>query len=268
MTNTGSNNVVNGSTPTEVFKRRIQNNRDGQAIITSRGSERGLGKTTLAIRMAREIYPRFDAHKHAHINIHDYLTAYEKAEPGTVLILDEAEHGADSRRSMSNENVDLTQAWATLRYKNVITLVTLPDTAMLDKRLLRLADFRINVIKRGVAIPLNIQVNDWTGKIKQMPITHGGKTELMYWDDLDKDPDFKHLTKIKDSTVTGELERFEAEEVEKKVKEAERKTKRKTRDKIIGRIYEETNLTQKEISEAVGDISQATVARAVENLTD
>lgn len=260
--------IVNGSIVTEVFKRRIENNRDGQAIITSRGSERGLGKTTLAIRMAREIYPDFKADKHAFLNIHDYLGAYKKAEPGTVLILDEAEHGADSRRAMSSENVDLSQAWATLRYKNVITIVTLPDTGMLDKRLLRLADFRVNVLKRGVALPMNIQVNDWTGKVRQMPIKRGGdEPELIYFSDLDGDPDFNHLTGKKDRTVTGELERYTPEEVEKRVSKTEKEVRKNTRDEIVAQIYENTDLTQQQIADSIEGTSQPTVARAVRELS-
>lgn len=261
-------NLYDVSTVTTILKQRLRDDKDGQVIITSKGSQRGLGKTTLALHIAKRLDDNFTAKEKCFVDVHEYLTKYKEADSGSVLILDEAEKGADSRRAMSKENVDLTQGWASMRYKNIVSIVTLPDIGMLDKRLLRLADFRINVIKRGVAVPFWINVNDFTGDIEEKTIRRGGSAELMFFSKISKnDSDYRYLNNLKDRAVKGSYNKYSKEELEKQVKNAKKKTEKEVRDKYIYKIYNGSDLTQENLSSML-DVSQSTVYRAIKKFKD
>jgi hypothetical protein len=55
--------------------------------------------------------------------------------------------GFNSRRSMSEKNVDINSIWSTNRTRHCITIVTLHDTAFNDKRQVLLADIVIDLRK-------------------------------------------------------------------------------------------------------------------------
>jgi hypothetical protein len=55
--------------------------------------------------------------------------------------------GFNSRRSMSEKNVDINSIWSTNRTRHCITIVTLHDTAFNDKRQVLLADIIIDLRK-------------------------------------------------------------------------------------------------------------------------
>ncbi|MFB6198895.1 MAG: hypothetical protein ABEI52_11625, partial [Halobacteriaceae archaeon] len=135
-----------------MWRSRQADNRDVKMLITARDAQTGTGKTTLAIQLAKW----FDRHgwdtSKATLDGSEYVDRYTDLEPGEVLVGDELEQMADSRRSMSEQNVTLTQFWSTMRAWQVSTVTTLPSVAMVDKRLKELADLRINVTRRGVGV--------------------------------------------------------------------------------------------------------------------
>lgn len=140
---------------------RLDNDRDAKIIITSRNSETGTGKTTLAILLAKYWDRNGWNSTKGFQDINEYLAYYLlKARAGDVLIFDDAQAGADSRRSTSKENVRVTKYWTILRSKNIVSILTLPTQTMLDKRLLELADIWLNVRTKGEAVPYRIYVDD------------------------------------------------------------------------------------------------------------
>jgi predicted XRE-type DNA-binding protein len=257
---------LDGSVMGEFLKYRLKNNRDAKIIITSRSSSTGLGKSTLAILIAEWIHrtqgiERWNAEKFGFINVNDYISTYLDSEPGTALLLDEIEAGADNRRAMSSENVNLSKAWATLRFKNVVTISTLPTTSMLDGRLLELADIWINVMSRGIAIPYFIWINDFTNELRRVAAKHPetGAKEIIHWDSIDSDENFQYMSELKDTDVFSDNDKtFDYSEVQSKKKQA----RRDERNEIIKTLYENTNLSQSQIGQLV-DLQQQAVSQII-----
>lgn len=236
---------LDGGVVGEFINNRLAENRDAKIIITAKNSATGLGKSTLALLIAKWIDDDFSAEEQVFINVQDYVDAYLNAEPGTALILDEIEAGADSRRAMSHDNVNLSKAWASLRFKNVVTIATLPTTTMLDKRLMELSDLWINVLKKGVAQPYFIWINDFNNNMKTVATKHPEtkQTEVLLWDKID-DEDFRYMEKLKETDVFGDSEkRYDYSEVKNKMDEA----RREKRNEAIKELYEKTNLSQAQI---------------------
>lgn len=255
---------LDGSVLGEFIKYRLKENRDAKIIITSRSSSTGLGKSTLAILIAKWIQEDWSAENDAFINVGDYISSYLNTESdGRAIVLDEIEAGADSRRSMSSDNVNLSKAWATLRFKNVVTIATLPTTSMLDNRMMELADVWINVMSKGVAIPYFIWINDFTGDLRRVAAKHPktGAKELIHWDEISDDEDFKTLSEMKNTDVfDGSEQRYNKDDVEK----AKKKAARAKRNEIIETLYENTNLSQRDIGNLV-DLKQQAVSQILNN---
>lgn len=223
----------------------IRNDYDVKIIITSHNSRPGLGKTTLAIRMSRVFDPYgWSAESKGFQNLYEYQAAYRDVPPGSVLQFEELERSADNRRSMSKGNVSLSHVWATERFRNIVTICTLPTVSMLDNRMLELADYWINVMKRGVAHPYRILVNDFTGKVIRSRI----KDETIRFADLpNDDPDYTYLKEVKEQESLLEQEYVRMDDVDDLLAKAERKAKQSKRDEIIKDLHD-LGLTQKQIA--------------------
>lgn len=220
---------------------------DAKIIITSHNSRPGLGKTTLAIKMAREFDRReWDAHTKSFMDAAEYHQAYDDLPSGSALVFDEIEDEADNRRSMSKKNVRLSQAWAQNRYRNMITICTLPTVSMLDKRMLELSDYWINVMQRGVAHPYRIRVNDFTGKVYRQRIDENGV--IRYSDLPDGDEDYELLKAEKDRRRTVRQQHYTQDELDKEVKKATEKAQKACRDEWIKSIYEQTEMSIRDIA--------------------
>lgn len=229
---------------------------DAKIIITSHNSRPGLSKTTLAIKMARDFDPHgWTAEDKAFMDAGSYHQAYDDARSGSVLLFDEVEGEADSRRAMSNKNVKLSQAWAQNRYRNMITICTLPTVSMLDNRMLELSDYWINVMGRGLAHPYRIRVNDFNGKVYRERIDENGV--LRYGDLPNGDEDYELLKQMKDDRRRLETEYYTPDEHRKAVKEAEKATRMEVRDMWLECLVDETELTPRDLSELpIVDVSR------------
>lgn len=127
--------------------------RKGGAIIflDAENARKGVAKTSCAVALARLFSSAFGyelQHDDFTLSGAEYLRRYQE-HPGenqpSVLVLDEFVGGGagDKRRAMSQQNVDFGRAWQLLRTRRVITIATLPDWNSADKRLKKLADYRI-----------------------------------------------------------------------------------------------------------------------------
>jgi len=114
---------------------RLVSGRDMNIVITA-ASETGVGKTTLAVALALVLDQHgWSADKATVAQPGQYDHKYDQVPPGSVLILDEAEKAADARRGMSKESVDISQTFATKRYRQVFSVLTAPSKSWIDKRL-------------------------------------------------------------------------------------------------------------------------------------
>ena len=184
----------------EMRQRRLEKNRDLKVIITSRNSTTGTGKTTLAVWLALNWDDNWSADEKGTLSVSEYLDTYPELEPGSVLLMDEAEQ-LDARRSMSQDNVDFAEKWMMMRVRNVTSILTLPTASALDKRLKELADIRINVTRRGRARVYKITIDDHnTSDVREW------RWHDLEWPDLSDHPEMQALDKQKQEKIDGELE--------------------------------------------------------------
>lgn len=230
---------------------------DAKILCTSHNSRPGLGKTTFGIKFARDLDPNgWSAEEKAFLDPYEYMKAYDEVEPGSVLLLDEIEAAADSRRSNATQNVDLSHAWATKRYRNMITIATLPTTSMLDKRMVELSDYRVNVVRRGTAKAFEVKIPDFP---PHRPWQEPMEGVIDYNDLADDDSDKAYLDELKVEATQVSRDFYSQEELDKKVKGVKRETEKAVRDKLVKRFYEHSDLSQRDIAEDVVDMSISTV---------
>lgn len=219
-------------------------------VVTARDSETGTGKTTLAVEMAHEWDEHGWSAEKGTLDPKEYQEMYDEVEPGAVLILDEAEQAADNRRSMSDQNLTLSHLWATMRFKQVSSIITLPTVTMLDKRLKELADYRIHVVRRGLAKVYKVKVED-TGEHQLFEKNTG----WVRWGARDDDPEYRRLSEKKAERMRGyEVGGSDEEEVDVEA------VRRERRNELIRSMNEE--MTHKEIGEIVG-LSRSAVSQIV-----
>jgi len=191
---------------TQMRDQRLAKNRDLKVIITSRNSTTGTGKTTLAVWLALNWDPNWTAEQKGTLSVSEYLNTYKDLEPGSVLVMDEAEQ-LDARRSMSQDNVDFAEKWMMMRVRNVTSILTLPTSSALDKRLKELADIRINVHRRGRARVYKITVDDHdTSQVREW------RWHDISWPDIADHPEMQALDAQKQQKIDGELEAAAEEE--------------------------------------------------------
>lgn len=225
-----------------------ENDLDAKIIITSHNSRPGLGKTTLAIRMAREFDAHgWDAQTKAFMDAAEYHNAYDDLSSGSCLLFDEIEGEADSRRAMSNKNVELSKAWAMNRYRNMITICTLPTVTMLDNRMLELSDYWINVMGRGLAHPYRVRVNDFNGRVYRERIDENGA--IRFGDLPDDDPDYNLLKDMKDQRRRIDNEYYSPEEHQRIVEDKQKQSRMDERNKWIAGLVNETDYSSYKVAD-------------------
>ena len=229
-----------------MYRARKKDNRDLKIIITSRDSQTGTGKTTLALWLALHFDEYGFSADQVTLHPEEFLELYKENPAGSVIIMDEAEQ-LDSRRSMSNKNVEFWNLWQTMRYRQITSILTLPTRSALDKRGLELADVWIQVTERGHARVHKIGVGDYDGK------TQPNITETLAFPDisdlqLKDDIDQKKVALMEEGEEFGEQTSFDQSDI--KAQRIEQ------RNESIKAVYEATDVTQSELGEAHGITQQ------------
>lgn len=262
------------------IRKKLRNDNDAKVLVVGQNSQTGIGKTTFAIQLCRYLDQSsagWSAEDKAFLDVGEYIDAHMEVDKQSCLLLDEIEAGADSRRSMSQENVDLSHAWMTMRARNVATVATLPSVSALDKRMLELADYWVLVLQRGVAQPYEIVVNDF--KPNRLPsrvplnANKNGDGEIISFPDFNgTDPDKEYLDKIKDQMLRGLTEnsqKVEYQEHVDKVDAAIDKALQYQRDRMITDLYRNTDLSTSDLGELeITEVSQSQVSRIKSNFEE
>jgi len=208
----------------QLFLKRMENDRDLKIIITAKDAQTGVGKSTLAFALAASWHPIYtdepwSADDYATYDVGDYLQRYREVDNGTVLLMEEAEQ-LDSRRAMASENVDFSHYWMAMRVRQVVSILTLPSTSALDKRLWELADCWVNVECRGRASVYRIGINSFNGEMF---------TEYKHdleWPDVSSHPEMQKLDRQKEEKIERGLSDINTDEPETRdADEAEREEK-------------------------------------------
>lgn len=251
---------------------RLVVGRDMHVIITA-SSETGVGKTTLAASLAILLDQQgWRAEKATVADAREYSRMYDEVEPGSVLILDEAEKAVDSRRGMTTESVDLTQAFAAKRYRQVFGMMTAPTKGWVDKRLgADAADYWIQAQQtdlgrvKGEAIVYRLKTNEHYEK------DYTKRTEMIHWPKMEWHTEFQRLDRIKRELLEGTedspyVHKDDVEDIKKSVR---RETKQETVQEVIERMSDsdieqdkkaQSGFRQSEISAAV-DLSQGRISQ-------
>lgn len=263
--------LANFGTLGHIAKNKLANDNDIKIIIQGANSQTGIGKTTLAIELCRYIDQSeegWNAEDKAFVDVQEYVQAHLDYSKGSALLLDEIEAGADSRRSMSQDNVDLSQAWATLRARNIATVATLPSISMLDNRMLELADYWILVKERGLAQPFEINVNDFAPHRAPQRKPMANDEHIQFPDLPDRDKDKTYLDKIKDDMLRGNGKGYiPKSECENKVRDEREEAEREIRNKLLADVYHQIDAaTYEDLSNLESiDLSRQHINRIVKN---
>lgn len=193
--------------------------RKGGAIIflDAQNARKGVAKTSGAVALARLFSRafRYDLQKEdMTLSGIEYLQRYQE-HPGheqpSVLVLDEfvGAGAGDKRRSMAQQNVDFGRAWQLLRTKRVITIATLPDWNEADKRLKKLADYRIWCREKpiGTFQPYKVLVpfsGQGGGSVRTKGLNkYGDGARRIQFPNMDAegDPFYSYLSRKKDELI-------------------------------------------------------------------
>lgn len=234
----------------QMFLKRMETDRDLKIIITAKDAQTGVGKSTLAFALAAAWHPiyareEWTAEEYATYDVSAYLEKYRNVQSGSVLMMEEAEQ-LDSRRSMASDNVDFSHFWMAMRVRQVVSILTLPSTTALDKRLWELADVWINVTRRGAAEVHECQINEYKQRLWREPI------ETQEWPDVSDHPEMKAIDQKKEDKIDRGLDDIEAQEEADNIDPEA--AKREQLIEVAQRLREsdEHDLSGKEIGEIVG----------------
>lgn len=247
----------------QMYRKRVEQNRDLVVLITDSSNDRGTGKTTEALRIAwgmDRTEEKLTTDKAA-LNPFPLMDAYTSQPPGSSLVLDESEVGLDKYRSGSAVNKAIRELVATGRVEQKYLVLNAPADHLVDNDLKTLIDVWILVERRGFA---NVYRMDWSPH-QGHELTH--KMGSLEWDPIPKDTQlydvYKHLDTKKKQRLRGEdgeefIKRSEAEEMVENAKKEARKGKR---DELIEAMVE-FGLTQTDTARIVG-LDQTTVSKIV-----
>jgi len=224
---------------------RKREGRDAKCLVTAKDGQTGVGKTNACDFLAyvADTTDGGFAEAKTTIDPFEFLDFYNHLPPGSATIMEEGEQ-FDARRSNSNKNVDAAEKWQMARVREIVAFVNLPSPAEIDSRFERLADYWINIERRGFARVYKKRI-------------HPTKRQLYYetlqtfeWPNMDDSATFQHMDALKDDRLDdgGESSWVRESEVRERVEKAEKKAVKQTRDEWLTALYNESELTARKIA--------------------
>ena len=249
----------------EFIRERQNQDRDIRILITGRNSGVGLGKTQLAIQLCKKYDDDWSAEEKATLEASEAIHMLQNVDHGSAVLTDELGQIADARRGQSTESLELTHLWQMMRFKNLITVSTVPSMRLVDVRLLEMSDVRIHVIEQGLAKIYTYDIRDSDPKGNLQP-----QLKQRYkFDPIDGDPDYQYLNEMKRRQFQGEggreyIPREEAEAIaEKRVDDLAEKL----RIEWIQAVYNNTTLSQTDVGQLHAAVYGDSISQqAVSNL--
>jgi hypothetical protein len=241
----------------EVARRKSQG-RDVKILLTAKDGQTGVGKSNCSDFLAYVLdttQEGFSKHK-ATIDPQEFITKYNTLKEGSSLVMEEGEQ-FDARRAMASENVDATHQWQMARVREVCSIVNLPSPDSIDKRFEQLADFWIDVKRRGFAVIYKKRIHPIKRSI------YYEKCQTLEWPNMDKSKTFRAMGRMKDDLL-DDPERSDnyvrKSEVEKRLDKREKAVRKEVRNQFLTAIYSESQLTADEVANlSVVDISSSRI---------
>ncbi len=226
-------------------KRKTQG-RDAKVLVTAQDGQTGVGKSNLCDFLAyvSDTTSKGFSEEKVTIETERFIELYGELPEGAALVMEEAEQ-FDSRRSQRNENVEATHKWQQGRVRQVIAYLNLPDPSMIDRRFEKLADFWINVERRGKARIYEKKIHSTKKKVYYKTL------QVLEWPNMDKSSTFRAMDTLKDDLLEGETGKdglIRESEAQKQVDRAEKEARKETRDELLTAMYQETGLTAADVA--------------------
>lgn len=241
------------------FASRLTSGRDMHVIVTA-ASETGVGKTTLAFALAM-LWDMSGWHAgKATLSPREYESLYDEVPPGSVLMLDEVQDAVDSRRAGAKDNVNLSQAFATKRYRQIFGVMTAPSKQWVDNRIGEdTVDYWIQAQEtdrgepKGEAKVYRLKNNEHYSD------SYSSRTETISWPILDWHPEFKelHRKKVESKENQTQSKYIPRSEHEEKLEQVENDTRDARDNWWIKQLYEQTDMSQGDIGNILGISQQA-----------
>jgi hypothetical protein len=224
----------------EVAERKEQN-RDAKIIITAKDAQTGVGKSNLSDFVAWVFDTSVTAFSEEKITADPpyFLKLYRQLPKGSSSVLEEGGQ-LDARRSNSHQNVDVSHAWQMQRIREIVSIINLPSPEDIDSRLERLADYWINVERRGFARVYKKRIHP------TKRVTYYETLQTLEWPNMDKSATFRAMDKAKRSMLDDEGRDgnwVRESEVQDRVDRAVKETRRDVRDELLTDLYKLTDLT-------------------------
>lgn len=242
----------------ELAKRKAQG-RDAKCLVTAKDGQTGVGKSNFC-DFAGYVT---DTSKHGFgpdkvtIDPFKFLDFYSNLPAGSAAIMEEGEQ-FDARRSNSNKNVDAAEKWQMARVREIVAFINLPSPEEIDSRFERLADYWINIQRRGQAKVYKKKIHSTKRKLYYKTL------QTVEWPNMDGSASFEQMDRLKNDRLDGNSASswVRQSEVTEQVEKAEKRARKETRDAWLTALQNESQLTSREIAQLTPcDVSYSRVAQ-------
>jgi len=236
---------LNGPFFQEIGKRKADG-RDAKCLVTAKDGQTGVGKSNACDFLAyvTDTTDEGFSTEKATIEPMRFLELYGILKPGSAVVMEEGEQ-FDSRRAMTNENVEATHKWQKARVREIVAFVNLPDPTMIDGRFERLCDYWINVERRGFARIYKKRIHP------TKRVIYYETMQTLEWPNMDGSATFRHMDSIKASLLDGELNNdslIRESEADERVRKAKKQAAQAKRDELLTAVYNETDMTAGDVA--------------------
>lgn len=231
----------------DIARRKAQG-RDAKILVTARNAQTGVGKSNFcdfAGYVCDTTEEGFQEHKIC-IDPEQFFNSYGRLEPGSSLVLEEGEQ-LDARRAQREENVEGSHRWMMDRVREIVAFINLPSAQYIDKRMRGLADYWINILRRGRARVYQKKIHDIEQKIYYQTV------QDIEWPNMDGSATFERMAELKANKIgEGRDDWISPSDHEEEVERARKEVRQDTRDRILKSIYNETELAARDIGHCSG----------------
>jgi hypothetical protein len=241
----------------KVAKRKEQD-RDAKILVTASDAQTGVGKSNLCDFLAYVLDTTDEGFVEHKITIEpeEFFSAYSRLEKGSALVMEEGEQ-LDPRRSMAQKNVEASHRWQMERVREVAAIINLPSPKFIDKRMEELADFWVNVKRRGHARIYEKKIHDIDGNVYYETL------QDIEWPNMDGSETFGHMDDLKQGVLDGEIgegDWMRPDEHKEAVEKAREEARREARNEWFVQLYKHLDFSAGELAALpIVDVSEARI---------
>jgi len=251
--------TFNGKFFREIASRKSEG-RDAKCIVTAKDGQTGIGKSNCCDFLAyvTDTSDGGFAEEKTTIDPFEFLDFYSHLPAGSATVMEEGEQ-FDARRSNSNKNVDAAEKWQMARVRQIVAFVNLPSPDEIDRRFERLADYWINVERRGFARVYKKRIHPTKRKLYYETL------QTFEWPNMDRSDTFRHMDRLKKHRLDDDgasSNWIRQSKVDEKIDKAVKGAKTETRNEWLAALQNESDLTSRQIAQLTPcDVSFSRVAQ-------